>query len=229
MSPPAPSAHRHTLRLPSLGASLRHARPALLEGVAGPVAAFYVGLAIDGTRAAIVAALCWSLAVLARRALRRERVPTIVLVGALLLILRSVISWLTGSAFLYFVQPAGGTVLVGLAFLISAVLGRPLTERFANDFCPLGPELRSWPAIRRFFRHIAVLWALVMLADAGIVLWLLVTASLKVFVLERTLASWGCYAFGIAVSTIYFVRVLRRHGIRVTFAARPGDPADLAA
>lgn len=224
----APGVCGPVLRLPSLRASLRHAVPPVIEGALGPLAAFYVGLSIAQTRGAIVAALAWSGLIMARRRLRQEKIPAIVLVGALLLALRSAIAWEAHSAVLYFVQPAVGTALVGVAFLVSALARRPLTERFAHDFCPLGPELRAWPAVRRFFVHIALLWALLMLVDAGVVLWLLLTTSLQVFLVERTAVTWVVYAAGIAASTLWFVALLRRHGVRVAFAARPGEPAELS-
>ncbi len=219
MSVPAEH-HRLALSLPSLSASIRHALPALLEGVVGPLAIFYVTLVTAGYDGAVTAALAWSVAVVVRRWVRRERVPATVLLGTVLVALRSVIAYVTGSAFLYFLQPTAATVLVGLAFLASAVVKRPLTERLARDFCPLDPALVARPFVRRFFVHIAFLWALVLLSNAGIVLFFLVTSSLRAFVLERTVTSWGLYAFGISVSTYWFMRLLRRHGIAVSLRLR---------
>lgn len=213
--------------MPSLRASVRHASPSLLEGVIGPAAVFYVALMLGGYRPAIVAALSWSIAVLLRRLVRKKRVPAIVLLGAALLVVRSVVAYLTGSSFLYFIQPAVGTLIIGLAFLVSAASGRPLTERFAHDFCPLDKELTARPFVRSFFVKIALLWGAILLINAGVGLWLLLSASLQAFVVERTILTWLLDIGGVAVSAAWFARLMRRNGIRVLWRSKPGVPANL--
>ena len=46
------------------------------------------------------------------------------LIGALLMTARTVIALMTGSVFLYFLQPTLGTFMVAGLFLVSAPLGR---------------------------------------------------------------------------------------------------------
>lgn len=220
--------HSLALRLPSLRSSLRHALPSLIEGVVGPALVFYLALLLGGYRPAIVAALCWTTAVLLRRLVRKKRVPAVVLLGAALLVLRSIVAYLTGSSFLYFVQPAAGTVVVGVAFLVSAISGRPLTERFAHDFCPLDRELTARPFVRRYFSRIAVLWGAILLVNAGIGLWLLLSASLSSFVLVRSVATWGLDGTGVALSAWWFIRLMRRHGIHISWHGQPAGAAPAA-
>ncbi len=149
------------------------------------------------------------------------------MVGAALLALRSVLAYLTGSAIVYFAQPVAGTVVLGVAFLVSARRGRPLTERFVHDFCPLDHRLLQRPFVRRFFSRIALLWGAILLVNAGVGLWLLFGASLQSFLVLRTLATWGLDLGGVAASTLWFTRLLLRHGIQVLWRGRPGALAQL--
>jgi uncharacterized membrane protein len=107
-----------------------------------------------------------------------------VLLGAAILTARTAVTFVTGSTFLYFAQPTLGTALVALVFLATAVTRRPLVEKLAKDFCPLDPAVLARPAVRRFFLQISVLWGGVLLANASLVLWPLLTTSLKAFVLS---------------------------------------------
>jgi hypothetical protein len=207
--------HEHVLHIPSPVASLKHALPALLEGVIGPFAVFYLVLLTAGFNGALIGALAWSYLALIRRAVFGQRPPATLILGSVMLTLRTVVTFATGSSILYFAQPTAGTFLVAMLFLGSAVLGRPFTQRLARDFCPLDPEMMTRPFVRTFFVRISVLWAGVLAANAGLVLWLLLTSSLRVFVVERTLITWMLTATGIALSVFWFVRSMHGQGISV--------------
>jgi intracellular septation protein A len=211
------------LRLGSVGAHARHAIPAVVEGVVGPCVVFYVALLAAGFRPACIAALVWSYAAVARRLVRRERIPGTLLVGTLLFTIRTVVALGTGSAFLYFVQPTASTYIVALAFLGSAALGRPLIERFAHDFCPLDPELMRAPFVRRFFVRLSLLWAVVLFVNASFVLWLLYASSLATFYVERTVASTVLTCGGVVLSLLWFRRTMLANGLTVRFGGADAD------
>src|ERR1700735_1886379 len=97
--------------------------------------------------------------------------------------------------------------------------GRPFTHRFAGDFCPIDPELLKRPLVHRFFVRISVLWATVLLLNAGFVLWLLLTSSLHAFVLERAAVTYSLTAFAIYLSIRQFVVMMRGDGITVQWGA----------
>jgi hypothetical protein len=59
----------------------------------------------------------------------------------------------------------------------------------------------------------------VLLVNSGFVLFLLFTLPLHAFVVERTLVTWLLMGGGIAISTLWFVRVMRRAGIMVSFGS----------
>lgn len=209
-----------TVHLPSLRAALRHALPHLIEGVAGPFAVFYLVLLVAGFKGALYAALGWSMVTIVRRLAQRQPVPGVLWLSFGLLAVRTGIALATHSVLLYYLQPTLGTVLVGVLFLVSARAGRPFIQRLAQDFCPLSPQLLERHGIRRFFTQISVLWAAALLANAAVVVVLLVTTSLQAFVLERTAVTWGLSAVAIVASVYVFVRAMRRENIHVRFGFR---------
>jgi hypothetical protein len=172
-------------------------------------------MVLAGFRGALIAALAWSYLALGRRLRRRERVSTLLLLGTALLTVRTVISFVTGSAFFYFAQPTAATVIISLVLFGSAAIGRPFTQRFAHDFCPIDPALLARPLVRKFFIRISVLWATVLMLNAAIVLWLLVSSSLRAFVLERTAVTWSLTTVAIFFSITRFIAAMRRDGITV--------------
>lgn len=206
-----------TLHLPRPLLVLRHAVPVILESVMAPVAAYYCVLLIAGFRGALIGALVWSYSLIARRMVRHERVSTMLLLGTALLTLRTVISYITGSAFVYFIQPTASAFVASALLLLTALVGRPFTQRFTNDFCPLSPEFLARPNVHRFFVRVSFLWAITMFLNGAVVLTLLLTASTHSFPLERLGASLGLTAGAIFISIAWFVRSMRRDGVTVHF------------
>jgi len=205
------------LRLPHPVSVLRRAVPVILESIVAPVAAYYLVLVVAGFRGALIGALTWSYFLIGRRLWRRERVSTLLWLGTLLLTLRTAISFVTGSAFLYFIQPTASAFLASLLLVLSAVVGRPFTQRFTHDFCPLTPELLARPSVHRFFVRVSFLWAVAMFLNGAIVLALLLTASTGTFPLARLGASTTLTAAAIALSITWFARSMRRDGVTVRF------------
>jgi intracellular septation protein A len=204
--------------MPAPRTALRHAVPIVLEALLVPLAVFYVVLILAGFRGALIAALCWSLLALGRRLHRRERISMMLLLGTMLLVVRTTIAFITGSSFVYFAQPAAGTIIISLVLFGSAIMKKPFTQRFAGDFCPMDPELMKRPMVHRFFVRISVLWASVLMLNAGFILWLLVASSLHAFVLERSLVTWTLTAAAIYISIRQFIVMMRGDGITVQWA-----------
>jgi len=204
--------------LPSLRAVVRHALPALLESTIVPGALFYLVLLLDGFHGALIAALTWSLLALGRRLVRGQKVPAVLVLSVVLVSARTVVAYVTGSAFLYFVQPTASTFLVAVLFLVTAVARRPIIEKLARDFCPLDPEMFARPFVRRFFLRLSMLWFVVLATQAGFIMWLLLESSVRTFVVERSLVSAVLTVGGIALSTLWFVRVMRGAGLTVCFS-----------
>ena len=197
------------LPMPRLAALTRHATPHLLETTLIPLGLFYAGLQLFGLWAALLAALVWSYTALLRRLLTHRRVPGILMLGIVGLTARTALALATGSAFLYFLQPTMGTGLLATLFLGSVLLGRPLAQRLAADFLPLPEALLARHGVRRFFQQVSLLWAGVLLANAGISLWLLVSQSLATFLWSRTVASLALTGLAVVASTWWFRRCVR--------------------
>ncbi len=166
---------------------MRHAMPNVIEAKVVPVIVFLGLLRLAGTRPALVGALAWSLAALVRRRRKTDRTPGLLVLTALGLAARTVVALLTGSLVLYFIQPTVATALVGLAFLGSVLVRRPLVERLILDLCPIDDATRSHPVLRRFFTQVSLLWAFTSMVNFGITLWVLLSRSSTTFVVVKSM------------------------------------------
>ncbi len=199
--------------LPALGTIARRALPNLLEATIVPAALFYVVLIHFGAGAAMVATVAWSVGALARRLMGHQRVPSILVLSLLGLVARTVVGLASGSATLYFAQPVVTAIVMGIVFLASLALGRPLVASLASDFCPLPAEVAERPAVARLFRRLTVLWAGVHLATAAVTMGLLVTLPLTTFVAVKTAACLAITGLGVAATLSWSLRTVRAEGL----------------
>ncbi len=203
----------NAFQIPRLRTLARTALPHVVEGVVLPLALFYLAMGLIGIWGAVAVSLGWSWGAVAVRLLRGRRIPGLLLLGALGLTARSLVSFAADSVFLYFLQPTVGTVLLAGAFLASVPAGRPLAYRLATDFLPMPEWFSSHPAIRRFFLRITLLWGGVQLANAGIALWLLLSQPVAVYLVAKTAATLTVMGMGVVGSTVWFRRLVARHGL----------------
>ncbi len=196
---------------------LRHALPNVVLGKIVPLVLFIGFLEVIGTTGALLAALGWSLAVVAHRVASGRTVPGLVIVSTLGLLTKTVLALATGSLVVYFLQPTISTALVGLAFLVSVPMGRPLAARLAHDFCPFEPETAEHPMLRLFFLRLSLLWAVTSLVNAGVTLWLLLTQSTTTFVIVKSFMGPSFTAATLMIALAWFRIRLRRDGLRLEF------------
>ena len=192
---------------------LRHVIPRILEAMVLPSALFYVMWHFVGVWPALFAALGWTGAITARRLLQSRRVPPLVMLVALSLTIRTLVSVISGSTFIYFLQPVFGTTVIALMFFGSLVFGRPLVARLASDFCPLSEEAASRHGVQRLFRGLTLLWALVLLVNAAVTSVFLMTMSANAFVTAKTFVAPLLTCTAAAVTVAWSVRVARREGL----------------
>ena len=209
------------LVVPGPWAIVRHALPSFVVGKIIPVVLFLGFLRWSGTAAALIAALGWSLAVIAQRVATRQRVPGLVLVSTLGLIAKTIVALATGSLTVYFLQPTVSTALVGIAFAISVQRGQPLAERLAHDFCPFEPDTADHPLLVLFFDRLSRLWAVTSLVNAAVTLWLLLTQSVTTFVVIKSFMGPSFTAATLAIGAIWFRFRLRRSGVQLEFSSNP--------
>jgi hypothetical protein len=207
--------HHPPLEIPRLRALARHALPNLVEATVVPLLVFYAALWLVGVWGGLIGALVWSYTAIVRRLVVGRPVPGLLALGAIGLTARTVVAALSGSVFVYFLQPTLTTVLIAGVFLASVPAGRPIAERLAGDFCPLPATFIGSPPVRRFFARITVLWAFVQLTNAAVSIWLLVTQPVGTYVLAKSVTSWGLTLAAVGLSTLYFKLSMRNHGIPI--------------
>jgi hypothetical protein len=187
----------------------------VIEATLIPVALFYGAITLFGTQAALLVALGWSYLAIGRRLVTSRRVPGLLLLGAFGLTVRTIVAMGTGSLFLYFLQPTLTNVAIATIFLVSIPTRRPMAERLAADFCPLPGHFLAHPGVRRFFTRLTLLWAGVQLANAAVTIGLLITQPVPTYVWTRSVASLVITGGAIGLSTLWFRRSMRHHGIAV--------------
>ena len=211
-----------TVVLPAVGATLRHAAPTVVEATVVPVLLFYGALWLGGVWWALGVALAWSYAAVGRRLARGGRVPGVLLLGTLGMTVRTVIAVLSGSVFVYFLQPTLGTVAVAGTFLASVPAGRPMIQRLVQDFLPLPAGFCDDRRVRPLFVRLTLAWAGVHLANAALTVWLLLSQPIEVFLLARTVAAGVLTLAAVAGSTLWFLAAARRAGVHVVFRRTAG-------
>ncbi|HEY7488848.1 MAG TPA: VC0807 family protein [Streptosporangiaceae bacterium] len=195
--------------MPRLTTLLRHAFPRIVEGVLAPVAVFYAALVMLGFHGALVAAVGWVYLGILYRLVRRKPVPATLLLAAVGVTARAVVSAATGSVVIYFLQPTLGTLVVAMTFLASVPLGRPLALKLAVDMVPLPDAFVRHERVRQFFLRISLLWSMVLMANVAISLWLLLSQSIGTFLWVRTGVVIALGAAAVGVSIVGFRRLLR--------------------
>lgn len=228
--PQLPDGYHSPSILAVLRAVGRRLVPQIVEGTLIPTVLFTTLLAVSGITAALVGALGWSYVAVGRRLVVRRAVPPLVLLGSLGITARTAVTIAAGNPVIYFVQPVLGTTLVGLFFLGSVAIGRPIVARFGDDFCPLPADIAARPGVRSLFRRLTYVWAFVNLAAATTTGVLLAALPLPVFVVARALAAWTITTLGVVTTVVLAVRAGRREdlvarvtpGGRLTALARVG-------
>ena len=198
---------------PSLRAVVRRLGVSLLVACAVPAAVFYACLRQEGVWVAIFAALAWSYGAIAWRALTRRRTSGLLILTAVVMTGRTLLSLATDSTYLYFLQPIISDGLIGATFLATLATARPMVARLAGDFYPMDEELHGRPRIRRLFRHLTLGWAMLCLGKATMTLWLLQSQPLETFVLVKAVTVLLLNALAIAATLGAAVLVARREGL----------------
>lgn len=194
-------------------------RTVLLASVI-PMGAFYVALSTAGLRAAIIVTLAWYYGGLLLQVARRRPLMGAAMLGAGLMTVRALVTFWTGSTFLYFLQPVAGTVATATAFAVTALAGRPLLEKLMHDFVPMPPALCERLRACRYFHYTSALWASMYLINAVGTVWLLTNSSLGGFLLLKTLLSPTLTAATVGASYLLLRRLMRRDGVHIRWRPR---------
>jgi hypothetical protein len=165
---------------------------------------FGFGVAVTVVLSWMAGAMCW------RRATGRP-VSGLLLLGLTVMTLRTAVTLMTGSTFVYFVQPAIADFVIAAVFLGSLLTARPVVAQLAPDFYPLDDARAARPEICSHFRRLTVLWGMVMLAKGIVTLWLLATLSTVDFVVVKSCAIFSITVLASTITIAWSVVVLRHH------------------
>ncbi len=190
----------------------------LAESLGLPVAGYFVGAVIDGRNAGMIAAtaVCW-LTVIARKVVTRS-VPGLLTISALVLTLQTAVVIVTGSVLFFLLQFPLANLGLCVLFARTAPTRKPLVAQLAAEVVALRHPSHH-AGLHRFFQGATWLWAgIFAVSTIGLAI-LMALESVKVFMLLTTVVTVGGIIAGTGASALWFFRVLRRHGLRVRFAA----------
>lgn len=212
-SPSSLSAAPAAPHRPDLLSVVRRVSMSLLVAVVVPAVLFYGVFALAGVWTAIGVALAWSYGAIAWRVLTRRRASGLLYLTAILLTGRTALSVVADSTWLYFLQPVISDGVVALLFLLSLASARPMVARLAGDFYPMDHELAMRPRVRRLFRDLTALWAVLGVAKASATLWLLQTQSLATFVLVKSVLMLAVNVAAAVATVALAAYVARQEGL----------------
>ena len=211
-----PPVHGH-LELPAPARLVLTAGWNLAESLALPVAAYAVGDRFGGQGTGMIAATAaiWLTAV-ARKVLTGG-VPGLLMISGLVLALQTVLVLATGSVLLFLLQFPVANLALCILFARTAPTGRPLVARLAAEVVALRRPSAAHPGLDRFFRGVTWLWAGIFAASTAGLAALLAFEPVSVFLPLTSVVTVAGVAVGTAASVVWFIRMMRRSGLRVRF------------
>ncbi|MGP4016989.1 VC0807 family protein [Saccharopolyspora sp. 5N708] len=213
--------HQLTVDLHGLPAQLWHAAKHLVETVLAPLLLFCLLFKLTGFTGGLLAALGWVAAAMTFRLVVGAKIPVVLWLTTVVLVARTVLGLVTGSTFVYFLEPSLQNFLIAIVLLVTLPFERTFLAKVAGDFCLLPAELTGNVRVQRFFRRVSLLWALVFTINGLTTLWALAQAKLGSFLVVSTAGSFSLVAVAAVASLLWFRRELRGQGIRLRFAKHP--------
>lgn len=205
------------VQLPAVRLVAWHVFRYLTEVAIIPGALFYAVFSWAGLRPALLAALGWASVAVLRRLVTRQPLPATLLLTLALLLARTVVSWLSGSVFLYFLQPTVTTFLTACVLLGSLRTTQPFAQRALADYVPGLPSFSAQPTVTRFFRQCSMLWAGMYLLNGTVTTWALFATDLGPFMLISKVGGGTLTLATIGISLWWFLRSMRIDGVTVRF------------
>ena len=197
----------------------------LLETAVVPTLLLYAFMVTMGSIAGLAAVLVWCALTVGIRMLTMRRVPGVLLLAVTMLVVRTSIALGLSSVYVYLLQPVAGSMLMAVLFIGSALIGRPITLRLAQDFVHLPVLLTADHRVRRMFVQVSLLWGVSRLLDAAMSLGILhwgITAG----VFSRGVFSGLLTALSIGACSYWgWSRLHRIEGVRFRFGAAAPAPA----
>jgi hypothetical protein len=190
----------------------------LTESLGLPVGAYVVAAWLDGRDAGLVAGLAviWLTAVV--RKVATGSVPSLLTISAVVLTLQTAVVLATGELWLFLLQFPLANLCMCVMFARTASGPNPLVARLAAEVVALRQPATRHPGIHRFFQGASWLWAGIFLLLTASLAVLMVTEPTGMFLMLSTVATIALVVAGTGASTLWFLSVLRRLGLRLRFA-----------
>jgi hypothetical protein len=187
------------------------------ESLGLPLAAFVAGERLGGQGVGMAAATAMVWLTVAARKVLAGSIPGLLMISALVLTLQTALVLATGSVLLFLLQFPVANLALCILFARTAPTGRPLVAKLAAEVVALRQPSAAHPGLDSFFRGVTWLWAGIFAASAiGLVI-LLAVEPVPVFLLFTTVVTIAGIAAGTVASVLWFIRMLRRCGLRVRF------------
>lgn len=204
---------QHLSKLAVLGTVIRRCWVHVVEATVIPGVLFYVLLVTTSLGWAYLGAIGWTFGTAVRRLVRRRPIPPLLILSMVGITAKTLVAVLSGSSFVYFVQPVLANVAMASVFLGSVVVGRPLIARLAEEFWEITPLQRAHPAMHGLFLRLTLLWAAVNLAIALTTLALLLRLQLATFVAVKQVSTLSITFAAVFLTIALSLRTARREGL----------------
>ena len=201
--------------MPPLRSMLGRIGSQVVEGTLIPALIFWSMLHLTGLVWALFAGLAWCYLAIARRWARGAALPAVLVVGALLFTTRTGVALAFHSTFVYLLTPTINAFVLAVAFAGSALLRRPLTERFARDFVGLPAHVTALVKVQTALRRLSLVWALVNIINGGVALQLLAANHYDGVMLARSLMTPVLTTMAVGCCVLMGRKALRAEGIHL--------------
>ncbi|HWG63862.1 MAG TPA: hypothetical protein VG253_19405 [Streptosporangiaceae bacterium] len=206
------------LELPRPLCLLRTTAWSLTESVGLPIAAYFIAAWLAGRNAGLIAGLAavWATALI--RKIVTGSVPSLLTLTALVLTVQTALALVTGEIWIFLLQFPLAHLCMAFLFARTARGPNPIVAKLAAEVIALRGPATHIPCLHRFFQGATWLWAAnFTLLTAGLVV-LMVTEPTGTFMVLSTAATIVLTVAGIAACILWFMAVMRKHGLKVRFA-----------
>lgn len=213
-----PATPGHHLELPHPKRLLWTAAWNVAESVGLPFGAYIVVTDAVSPDAGLLAgtAVVWLL--IAIRKLVCGPVSALLMISAIVLTIQTVVAISTGYMWMFQLQFPLANLAMSAVFARTARTRKPLVAQLAEEVVALKQPPTPHPGLHRFFQGATWFWAgLFLVLTLGMAV-MMETEPYKLFMLLSSAVTIGFTLFGAAVCVIWFLAVLRRLGLRLSFA-----------
>ena len=161
-------------------------------------------------------AVVWLL--IAARRIVTGSVTSLLMISAVVLTIQTAVAVSTGDLWMFKAQFPLANLAMCLVFARTAPTRKPLVAQLAAEVVAFKHSEDHHPGLHRFFQGATWLWAeIFLLLTAGLAV-MMVTEPAKMFLLLSTAVTAALVVAGTCVSTLWFLSVLRRLGLRLRFS-----------